>query len=204
MSSAELSALNNQKLKEIAEAVEKCARNSIVEERLKIFHEQYVRDIKQLEDSLTPIDMSRSLQAAVKESSKRVSRLEEALSTKLERSELRHIESLVSDLETYSEFKAGAREQIDQLEKSSIKLREQMESYARQLVEVFDSVQDITVEWKDSHTQIETNAKQLRKQVDDLKRYTLNSCVGVDTYSEVDYPSTPSPQTLTIIMIPSC
>jgi chromosome segregation ATPase len=185
VSSAELSALNNQKLCELVERVNRCALTSTVEERIQALREQHEIDINQLESSCTPIDMSRSLQAAAKESSARVSRLEEALSNKLERSEIRHIESLVTDLETYALFKESASLRIASLEASSDKLLRRMEGYSKDLGGIFDQVEGLAGDWQANHKAVEGKLKSIQGEAADLKHFTMTNCVRESSFLEV-------------------
>lgn len=185
MSAAELSALNNSTLKQLIDTVAQCARKDTVETRMQSFYEQYAADISQLEKACTPIDMSRSLQAAVKESNSRLNRLEEALSSKLERSELRHIESLVADLETFENFKDTSTKQIAALESSSSSLLSQMDAYRNQLLDVFAAVEEVTRDWQHNHAGIERTLTQLKNNFNELNEYTRESCVDNASFAEV-------------------
>lgn len=185
VSSAELAALNNQKLRELDERVSRCALNSVVEEHVQILSEQHERDIKHLEMNCTPIDMSRSLQFATKESSARLNRLEEAISNKLERSEIRHIESLVTDLETYADFKDSAAARISSLETSCGQLMRRMEAYANDLSGVFDQVEGLAVDWQQNHKAMESKLKSIQENAADLKHFTMTTCVRESSFTEV-------------------
>lgn len=86
-----------------------------VEMKFSSFVDQYISDIKNFEESTTPIHMTLLLQSGHRENCQRISQLENLLASKLDRTEIRHIESLSKYLETFADIQKNNEKKITEL-----------------------------------------------------------------------------------------
>lgn len=95
----ELAVHNYQQIEGIRTSLADLVHRSELQSGLEMLSEKQTNDVKTIRDWATPMDVTSSLQKSLQDTSHRITVMEGAVSLKLDRSELSHIESLAKRLQ---------------------------------------------------------------------------------------------------------
>jgi phenylalanyl-tRNA synthetase alpha subunit len=122
VTAGDLSSQNSSRLDDLTKQLELYAIDTSVQSQLTLLTKKYDKILDNIQETYTPYSLTQSLQRSTAEYISNLQRLEENLSTKIDRSEIRHVEYLYQELERY-------QEQIALLEQSSKRFESEFQKF---------------------------------------------------------------------------
>lgn len=115
LSSGELSHLNSLQIEKISKLLETFATSSNVNTSLEILSDRFQREIVQLKEAFTPIEMSSKLSDSFNILNAQIQAINISLQNKMDTMEKTKIETLLSRLEMYEGFKTLTNKEISSI-----------------------------------------------------------------------------------------
>ena len=179
MSAGELSKLNYNGIKQLLADSKSYAIQSDIQTRLNQLQSKQEDDITNLKVWATPLSLTMQIQQGHKDTLLRINGIEQILSSKIDKSELYHLQSLSTTLETYSTFKEHTVSLLSQLETNHQLLQKDFDH----LSSVLSSLQNDTksIDFHLSKLAPKKEIRVLVKELDLIKSklnsFALNSSV---------------------------
>lgn len=154
ITSADLAYQNNLEINEIKKQLPIYAEKNITNKQIEDIYLKYDQIIEDIENNYTLNTVTTHLEENIIENIKKVTLLEESLSKKLERNEIKHIERLYNELNGYKKTFEGLQRSYNQLD-------QQLEEFNLQLTTQYDSLYQ--------HINKTTNSVEVKSQQEDQK-----------------------------------
>jgi hypothetical protein len=131
MTSAELSYQNLQRCEEISNRLEKYAELNPLLSQIESIQERFSEECSKIHELYTPLSHTERLQQNTEDYIARINRLEQAISQKMERSELYHLELLAKELRNFERNHQELEGRIETIERERRKREDLMERERR-------------------------------------------------------------------------
>ena len=112
MSSGEMSALHNMKIQELERAVALCANEADTQREMELQKEQFATKMDKLNNSVTPLELGKTLHQAQNDIAERMKLMEGTMSLKIDRSEMANLQTLATSLEEYDYFRTDTQAKL--------------------------------------------------------------------------------------------
>eukprot|EP01041_Mallomonas_annulata_P011012 gene11012-23007_t len=173
----ELATINYGKIQELISQSQIYVRRTEFDQKITLINHQNKTSFEEIYHWATPLDFTHKLQDEHKSVLNRIHLIENILPSKIDRSELNHIESLTTRIELYSKFKDKTIQQIEYLESSHNKQQELLKVQQSTICKLENDLKKIDIDIRKlaPKTEIRALAKDLNRIEKSLEIFATKS-----------------------------